>query len=233
MRFAVPGGQWVEGRVSVPALAAGYRMRIDPPGTGGQIMLQSLSFEAPARCSDFDFTTFLRCQPMDCRPTIFPSWPYSIDGLNVAISGADPYARACAQLSDEYPALAESALEVHPGGHLPGVLLPKPGNRRELETFQRAWRQWHEARVPVPALDKGYYLRLDPPGQGGTCLLGRMWFEERALLPAPAWPQPKAPVMGSGALEIASGQLRLTHNAGNWGEFEPQSWLGIPHGSRP
>lgn len=41
-RFSVTAGQWVTVRVPLPALGVGYRLRIDPPGTGGTATLQSL-----------------------------------------------------------------------------------------------------------------------------------------------------------------------------------------------
>src|SRR5439155_17413482 len=45
VRFDVPAGRWVEGRVPLPALGANYRIRIDPPGTNGTCVLGRLSFE--------------------------------------------------------------------------------------------------------------------------------------------------------------------------------------------
>ena len=53
VRFTVPAGQWTEGRVAVPALGPGYRMRVDPPGTTGTATLASLRFEARERLSRF------------------------------------------------------------------------------------------------------------------------------------------------------------------------------------
>jgi len=57
VRFTVPAAQWTEGRVAVPALGPGYRLRIDPPGTTGTATLAYLRSEARSLWPDFDFTT--------------------------------------------------------------------------------------------------------------------------------------------------------------------------------
>ena len=45
VRFPVKAGAWEEVRVMMPPLGADYRLRIDPPGEGGQAVLASLRFE--------------------------------------------------------------------------------------------------------------------------------------------------------------------------------------------
>ncbi|MDQ3814764.1 MAG: hypothetical protein M3347_12545 [Armatimonadota bacterium] len=45
VRFGVEAGVWKEARLPLPALGPGYRFRIDPPGTGGQAIINSLRFE--------------------------------------------------------------------------------------------------------------------------------------------------------------------------------------------
>lgn len=46
VRIAVRGGRWEEARVPLPPLGAGYRLRFDPPGSGGTCVLASLNVEA-------------------------------------------------------------------------------------------------------------------------------------------------------------------------------------------
>ncbi|HXJ55933.1 MAG TPA: hypothetical protein VNU68_04635 [Verrucomicrobiae bacterium] len=45
VQFQVPAGRWVEARVPMPALGAGHRLRFDPPGNSGRVLLASLRFE--------------------------------------------------------------------------------------------------------------------------------------------------------------------------------------------
>ncbi len=45
VQFHVPAGRWVETRVPLPALGPGHRLRFDPPGSGGTVLLASLRFE--------------------------------------------------------------------------------------------------------------------------------------------------------------------------------------------
>jgi hypothetical protein len=46
VRFPVPAGEWHEVRLRLPALSLGYRLRIDPPGDGGECLFASLRIEA-------------------------------------------------------------------------------------------------------------------------------------------------------------------------------------------
>ncbi len=45
VRFAVAGGRWEEIRLPLPALGAGCRLRVDPPGGGGRCVLERLWLE--------------------------------------------------------------------------------------------------------------------------------------------------------------------------------------------
>ncbi len=219
VHFSVPAGKWVDGRVPLPALGAGYRLRIDPPGTGGKVMIKTLSFEIDGSLPDFDFTTLPDASTWVADHDI-SKLSYSVDGLNVNISGSDPYMHGP---SRNYPTNTLLWLNLRLKSDQAGtcqVFYYQNGATEENSVrFSVPAGQWHEARVPVPALGKGYYLRLDPPGQAGTCLLGRMWFEERILLSAPPWPLPTVPAMDTAAIEIASGQLRLQHNTNAMGGF--------------
>ena len=45
VRFDVRAGGWHDIRVPLPALGPNYRIRVDPPGSGGQAILARLAFE--------------------------------------------------------------------------------------------------------------------------------------------------------------------------------------------
>jgi hypothetical protein len=46
VRFPVPAGVWYEALLPLPALGPGFRLRFDPPGTGGTALLAWMRFEA-------------------------------------------------------------------------------------------------------------------------------------------------------------------------------------------
>ncbi|MBX3745313.1 MAG: hypothetical protein KF833_08370 [Verrucomicrobiae bacterium] len=52
VRFAVRAGDWVEVRVPLPALGAGYRLRLDPPGERGVCVVERLWIEERVRYAD-------------------------------------------------------------------------------------------------------------------------------------------------------------------------------------
>src|SRR5262245_30361016 len=45
VRFNARADEWSDVRVAMPALGAGYRLRIDPPGSTGKVVLASVKFE--------------------------------------------------------------------------------------------------------------------------------------------------------------------------------------------
>src|SRR5205823_3000601 len=49
VQFGAQAGEWTEAQVRLPALGANYRLRIDPPGTSGKVLLASLRFKKRVR----------------------------------------------------------------------------------------------------------------------------------------------------------------------------------------
>ncbi len=45
VRFDALAGRWTEARVPLPSLGAGWRLRLDPPGQGGKVLLAGIRFE--------------------------------------------------------------------------------------------------------------------------------------------------------------------------------------------
>lgn len=148
-------------------------------------------------------------------------WLRTTNGLEATITGVDPYLYGPAR---NYPVgvllWLNLRLKSDQAGACQVFYFPDQATEEKSVRFQVPAGQWVEARVPVPALDAGYHLRIDPPGQGGNWVLGRLWFEERIILALPVWPRPTEPVMGAAARPVASGLLRLTQNADALGGFE-------------
>lgn len=217
VRFNVPAAQWVENRVALPALGTGYRLRIDPPGTSGTATLAGLQTEARGTLPDWDFATLPDATDWQAWNQISALTP-TTNGLQIAISGGDPYMGGPAR---NYP--SGTALWLHVllksdqgGGGQLFYFTDGPTEENSVH-FSVPAGQWHEAIVPMPALGPGYRLRLDPPGSGASCLLKRLWFEERVRLQPPVWPQPAAPQIAADAPVLQAGLLTLAQNPGQWG----------------
>jgi hypothetical protein len=78
---------------------------------------------------------------------------------------------------------------------------------------------WYDAVVPMPALGNGWYVRFDPPGAAGECVLQRLWFEERVIYLA-RLAQADAATIAVNAFQLQSGELQLAHNRDAFGAFE-------------
>ena len=220
VRFAVPAGQWTEGRVPVPAFGTGYRMRIDPPGTSGRVTFASLGFEVRTAFPDMDLSTTPDSTEWTAQHDIASLTP-STNGLVISISGSDPYMAGPAR---DYPDGKLLWLHVRLKSDQSGVAQvfyyqSGPTEQNAVQFYVPAGG-WHEAVVPMPALGAGWKLRVDPPGTSGTCTLGRIWFDERVIHPPPVWPTPALRPIAGNALHLKSGELELSHNPDALGSFQ-------------
>ena len=220
VRFTVPAGQWAEGRVAMPALGPGYRMRVDPPGTTGAATFASLRFEARSELPDFDLATVPDATSWVAQHDI-ASLSSASEGLAIAISGSDPYLAGPAR---DYPAGKLLWLHVRLKSDQAGsaqvfYYQSGPAEANSVRFYVPAG-VWHEAVVPMPALGNGWKLRFDPPGTSGNCTLARIWFEGRVIFPPPAWPTAAPPTIAANALHLSSGQLELAHNSDAFGAFQ-------------
>ena len=245
VRFTVPTAQWTEGRVSVPALGPGYRLRIDPPGTTGTATLAFLRSEARSLLPDFDFTTVpdaTSWTPLHDIASLTPA----TNGLAIAINGSDPYLSGPAR---DYPGNRLLWLHVRLKSDQAGTAQvfyyrDAPTEANSVRFFVPGGG-WYDAVVPMPALGNGWYLRFDPPGTAGGCVLQRLWFEERVIYTSPAWPKPTPPTIAVNAFQLQSGELQLAHNRDAFGAFEvrvsgqrmaignPQALVGYVSGAAP
>jgi hypothetical protein len=220
VRFAAPAGMWTEGRVPVLSFGPSYRIRIDPPGTNGTATLAFLRVEIRTEFPEFDFHTVPDATSWSPAHDISSLTP-TTNGLLVQTTGGDPYLTGPAR---DYPAAKLLWLHLRLKSDQGGTgqvfyYTNYPTEANSVKFFVPAG-DWYEAEVAMPALGGAWQLRIDPPGSGGTCLLDRLWFEERTLLQAPAWPKPAPPVIGSDALTFQSGDLELTHDAHAMGAFK-------------
>lgn len=134
------------------------------------------------------------------------------EGMRIQISGGDPYIHG-------------PAYKTTPGTPLwlrLRVKSDRPGTlqvfyfRHETTEAQSARvavlaRKWEELALPLPPLEEGTRLRIDPPGVDGSCTIAWLELAERRLLPVPKWtPPPPAP--SSNVKTVRSGALVLRHS---------------------
>ena len=148
-------------------------------------------------------------------------WRQTTNGLETTITGADPYLYGPAW---NYPTNVllwlNLRLKSDQAGGCQVFYFQDQATEERSVRFNVPAGQWYEARVSMPALGARYHLRIDPPGQRGHCVLGRLWFEERVILALPAWPSPTEPIMGAGSQQVTSAAVRLAQNAEALGGFE-------------
>lgn len=144
------------------------------------------------------------------------------EGLVLTINGPDPWLISPPR---DYPARQPLWLHLRlrsdQGGmmqvfYFPAGGVPSEPNSVRVHVSPGAWT---EVKVRLPALGPAYRLRLDPPGSGGQCVLGRLWVSERWQFAAPDWPRPTLPEPGADAAVLESGELRLVHARGRWSSF--------------
>ncbi|MBI1839684.1 MAG: hypothetical protein HYR88_02390 [Verrucomicrobia bacterium] len=222
IRFQASAGQWMEGRLALPALGPGFRFRIDPPGTDGLCVLASLRFEARGPLPDFDFTTFPDVAEWG-NPHDLSVLPSGTNGLTLQITGPDPYLFGPPR---DYPLGQNLWMNMRlrsdqSGGAQLFFFTTAPSEEQSVH-FTAPGGKWSDIRVPLPALGPGVRLRLDPPGSGGTCVVARAWFELRPSIPEPSWQKPIAPDFTGKSASVVSGPLRMRHSDASWGAFEIQ-----------
>jgi hypothetical protein len=219
-RFDVTPGLWIEGRIALPPLGESYRIRIDPPGARGKVILDSLSFEIRSALPDFDFSTYPDSaewiNPHDLQRVITSS-----EGLKLEITGPDPYIFGPPR---DYPPdqllWARLLIKSEQGGNAQIFYFKTGATEENSVRFFVSAGEWVEARVPLPALDSGWRLRIDPPGIKGACILKRLTFEARNLLQPPSWNPPSRTPISAAAAVISSGNLQLRHSNRSLGAFD-------------
>ncbi len=101
VRFAVPAASWFEGRVPMPPLGVGHRLRLDPPGAGGTCTVASIRFEERIQHAspswpvpgmpalDGDVSTLESGDLKLSHGKGFGDFVISVDGMKMAIGNRD------------------------------------------------------------------------------------------------------------------------------------------------
>jgi hypothetical protein len=142
------------------------------------------------------------------------------EGFLVQISGPDPYFMGPPR---DYPAKQPLwlvlRLKSEQGGLGQVFYFKGAASEQNSVRFHVPAGEWFEARLRIPPLGDGYRIRIDPPGDRGTCIVSSIRFEERISVQAPQWPVPRVPELSSDAPRIESGALRLVHAPTVFGGF--------------
>ena len=142
------------------------------------------------------------------------------DGLGIRIGGEDPYLIGPPR---DYPTGTRLWLRLRLKSAQGGLC--QVFYFRDMPTEPNSVRvpvppgDWFETKVMVPALGPGYRLRIDPPGNGGVCVLSALRFEEVSEFRPPTWPKPRPPAIKPTDRSVTSGGLKLVHGGGGLGAF--------------
>lgn len=173
-----------------------------------------------ATLPSFDFTQAAGRAGWEAQHDIAALTPID-EGLAVQIGGPDPYMAGPAR---DYPAgiplWMRLRLKSERGGW--GQVFYYTGAPTEAQSvrFNVVPGGWQDMSVRMPPLGLGTRLRIDPPGDGGVCVLGSLGFEPRLVPQAPAWPVPQVPDLGADPVVLQAGALELRHGRAGLGAFE-------------
>lgn len=176
--------------------------------------------EQPATLPAFDFTRdaeAARWKPVhdikSARPTA--------EGLAIDVTGSDPYlAGPVVDFPAGVPMRLHARINAGQGGTGQLYWFRGPAREQDSARFAVKGGDWQEVTADVPALGRGYALRFDPPGNGGTVTLAKLWFEPFAPLPVPEWPKPVKPQPTADSPSVKSGDMELRHDGRAFGSFE-------------
>jgi hypothetical protein len=142
------------------------------------------------------------------------------EGLEIVAKGPDPFIMGPAR---DYPANQLLSLRMRikseEGGELQVFYYTRGASEQDSVKVDVIPGDWQDVQILLPALGKGYRLRIDPPGHRGTTTLARMAFEAREVIVPPEWEKPTSSPLKD-PLELRSDELTLRHSRTRLGEFE-------------
>lgn len=187
-----------------------------------QTLLIVLCLSAICRAQDlpkFDFTNPTHRQGWSAAHHIASLDP-DPDGLLIRINGEDPYFHGPAR---DFPADQPLWLRMKFKSDEEGTLqiFYFRNNPTEDDSVRLPVRGgvWEDLLIPLPPLNRGYRLRIDPPGQTGNMVLSSLSFEKRTVLTEPQWLSPQPPVITAASPTLRSGDLVLAHASTEFGSF--------------
>ncbi|MEJ5251254.1 MAG: hypothetical protein WHX60_05155 [Armatimonadota bacterium] len=190
---------------------------------GGLLLCTACAGQSPQDLPSFDFTrpeTVAEWQPTHhiARITTSP------EGMVIEINGYDPYTHGPVR---EYPQGVPLWIEVRLKSDQTGMLQIFYASEGQGTSESRSVRRyvnstdWVTLKMPLPALARRSWIRIDPPGTSGKCVIAYVRFSPRVTPSLPTWQTPHAVSAGrrTSFPVIASGDLVLSFGAQAPGAF--------------
>ncbi len=183
----------------------------------GALLCVSCVLHSDPQLPEFDFA----------RPETVSQWQathhiarisHSEEGMVIEISGYDPYAHGPVR---DYPADLPLWLEIRLKSEQPGMLQIFYSAQGQGSSEERSVRRyvnttdWVTLKMPVPPLGPRSWLRIDPPGTSGRCVIASIRFSPRVTPSLPRWEpvrvflrqaRPRFPTVTSGDVAVAIGE---------------------------
>jgi hypothetical protein len=150
VRFDAPAGQWTEARVPLPPLGAGYRLRLDPPGHGGKVLLAGIRFEKRVKLPAPSWPAWIPPQPGNVRALVAGGLELHVNGqaplgIELRVDGqsvafAHPRPRI-AYVQDEQVRWVDLAAGTLGGGAAPRGAWAMTAHQRDADGALWTWRQ--------------------------------------------------------------------------------------------
>ncbi|MFM1944689.1 MAG: hypothetical protein RI897_3671 [Verrucomicrobiota bacterium] len=145
------------------------------------------------------------------------------EGLEFTITGQDPYlAGPPADYPGDIPLWLHLRLWSDQDGTGQVFYYQDTPSEKASVRFDVTGQTWQDISAPLPPLQPGTRLRLDPPGTTGRFILQQISFSTRSTPPTPNWPRPASPNPNELSLSLSSGSLNLHHHPTQLGSFTLQ-----------
>lgn len=147
----------------------------------------------------------------------------STNGLDFPITGPDPYFTGPpADYPTNTPLWLHLRVYSDQDGTGQAFYYQEAPSEKSSVRFDVTSQTWQDISAPLPPLQPGTRLRLDPPGTTGRFILQQVSFSTRSTPPTPTWPQPASPHPEELSLSLSSGSLHLQHHPTQLGSFTLQ-----------
>ncbi|GIV19157.1 MAG: hypothetical protein KatS3mg023_0908 [Armatimonadota bacterium] len=187
----------------------------------GALLCVACSAQSPQELPSFDFT----------RPETVSEWQpthhisrisHSPEGMVIEISGYDPYTHGPVQeFPEDVPLWLEIRLKSEQTGMLQ-IFYSRAGQGSAEERSARRFvntTDWVTLKMPLPALGPRAWIRIDPPGTSGKCVIAYVRFSPRVTPSAPRWLPPTVHTMPANAPTVTSGAVQVTIHPDRFGVF--------------